>query len=122
MSGQGEPRLISEGQEFTVFAPEDRNFLAEVKAAAVAGLRAAEQRKREDVLARFERRNLDRAAIQAIENSTDTFRAQAGYILANTKPGREQAAALTALEEAKFWTNQSLALNANSIIDREENA
>jgi len=37
------------------------------------------------------------------------FKHVAREILGDTKPGREQSLALTALEEAKYWTNQSIA-------------
>ncbi len=71
----------------------------------------AKAQYKKSVLARFTRKRLSPPAISAIEGSTSTFLSMAQFILVATEPGREQAAALTALEEAKFWTNQSIALN-----------
>lgn len=74
---------------------------------------AASTQHRQEVTARFTRQNLDQGEfagqIAAIETSTDVFRAIAKHILDTTLVNREQALALTALEEAKYWTNQSIA-------------
>lgn len=68
----------------------------------------------DEILRRFERIPQTSESIADIVHSTATFREQAEFILRETKPGREQSLALTALEEAKFWTNQAIALNAGA--------
>lgn len=73
--------------------------------------RLAEASRRAGILARFERKELDPETVRGIANSTSHFRDVANLIIKGTKPGREQTLALTALEEAKFWTNQSIAMN-----------
>lgn len=113
----------AKANEYIVFSPEDRQLIADIQASVRTGLTiAADQRKREEILARFERKTLTDSALRGIENSTEKFRAFAELILDNTKPGREQSAALTALEEAKFWTNQSLALNGELASSEGEEA
>jgi len=94
--------------EVMELSPADRALLKELAGVQTAATQEFERRK---VLARFESRNLSVETIAAIAQSTKDFRDQAEIIFEVTKPGREQSAALTALEEAKFWTNQSIALN-----------
>jgi hypothetical protein len=69
----------------------------------------AEQRRRGDILHRFDKFAPDADQIAAMDDMRGMFRSVATTILGETKPGREQAAALTALEEAKYWANQSIA-------------
>lgn len=95
-------------------SPKDRALLANINAEAAARTADREQNAKAQVLARFERRRLTVDTGKNLENSTSMFRAAAAYVLEVTKPGREQSLALTALEEAKFWTNQSLALNGTT--------
>lgn len=66
---------------------------------------------REAILERFTRQQLQGETIAAIETSTSVFHAAASFVVDRTKPSREQSLALTALEEAKFWANQGLALH-----------
>jgi hypothetical protein len=68
-----------------------------------------EQGRREEVLHRFDTFTISEDQRLALEGSRRTFHAHAEFILTISKPGREQAAALTALEEAKYWTNQAIA-------------
>lgn len=60
------------------------------------------------VLARFERKALDAAAVAQIEANTAAYRTFAEQVLAMAPAGRELSAALTALQEAKFWTNEAV--------------
>ncbi len=66
---------------------------------------------RSDILDRFTRQSLGTAQIRAIESQTQDFHILAEDILDHTRPSREQSLALTALEEAKFWANQAIALH-----------
>lgn len=69
----------------------------------------AEKARWEAVLHRFDKFTPDADQIGAMDYVRSRFRNIAATILEETKPGREQAAALTALEEAKYWTNQAIA-------------
>lgn len=60
------------------------------------------------VLARFERKSLDANALAQIESNTAAYRVFAESVLAMAPAGRELSAALTALQEAKFWTNEAV--------------
>lgn len=71
-----------------------------------------------DILRRFDSFELNDAQRTAMAANRDNFKELAARILATTKPGREQSAALTALEEAKYWSNQSIALSG--ILPRED--
>jgi hypothetical protein len=51
----------------------------------------------------------------AMSEARRGFRWMAVNIIASTKPGREQNLALNALEEAKYWTNQSIAKDGYSL-------
>lgn len=118
-AAQGSTNWASKSYQDEGLDKADSDLLGSVTFGTQDEMRAAQQRLlalredkvKADILARFERRNLAPETIKAIENSTSVFRSTAKYILEVTKPGREQSAALTALEEAKMWTNQSLALN-----------
>ena len=68
-----------------------------------------ENRRRGEILHRFDKYTPDADQIAAMDDMRGMFRSVATTILGETKPGREQAAALTALEEAKYWTNQAIA-------------
>lgn len=48
-------------------------------------------------------------ALEKMRDSRELFLAGAEIVVDITKPSREQSLALTALEEAKYWTNQALA-------------
>jgi len=61
------------------------------------------------VLARFERKNLPPEAVAKITANTAAFRTFAEAVLAMAPAGRELSAALTALQEAMFWTNEAVA-------------
>ncbi|MBG6106574.1 hypothetical protein [Frigoribacterium sp. CG_9.8] len=65
---------------------------------------------RNEVLSRFDTL-ANEAAAAALHQSRARFSLQAGFILDNTHVNREQSLALTALEQAKFWTNQAIALH-----------
>lgn len=68
-----------------------------------------EHRRRGEILHRFDKYELDGDQRAVMDDMRGVFRSVASTILVETKPGREQAAALTALEEAKYWTNQAIA-------------
>lgn len=68
-----------------------------------------EEGRKADILHRFAHFDLTQAQKDRIDSNGGMFSAIAGVILHQTKPGREQSLALTALEEAKYWTNQSIA-------------
>jgi len=60
------------------------------------------------VLARFERKVLPPEAVAQIESNTQAYRAFAEQVLAMAPAGRELSTALTALQDAKFWTNEAV--------------
>lgn len=64
--------------------------------------------KEAEILRRFEPYKVNGYVGEQIERQRTLFAARAGDILANTRPSREQSAALTALEEAMMWTNKAL--------------
>ncbi len=68
-----------------------------------------------DILHRFDGFELDDAQKAAMARQRDLFKDRAGDILTSTAPSREQSLALTALEEAKYWTNQAIALHGSRI-------
>lgn len=72
------------------------------------------------VLARFERKALDAPAIAQIEANTAAYRAFAEQVLAMAPAGRELSAALTALQEAKFWTNEAVAAAYGYVVEADE--
>lgn len=63
----------------------------------------------ENILHRFDTFTIGEDQRIALEGSRSTFHSIAKFILTISRPGREQSLALTALEEAKYWTNQSIA-------------
>jgi len=65
----------------------------------------------EAILHRFDSFEVTPETLDQLAASRSTFRLVAKYILDHTPPGREQSTALTALEEAKYFTNQAIALN-----------
>lgn len=71
--------------------------------------RNQENLRRDRILRRFDIFNVGKAATHQISLNRVEFRAVARHILNHTHPGREQELAITALEEAKYWTNQSIA-------------
>lgn len=98
---------MSAPHPFVELSPNDRQLLKDITV-SVNHSESAQA----GILRRFERIPQTSESIADITHSTATFRDQAKFILRETKPGREQSLALTALEEAKFWTNQAIALNA----------
>lgn len=62
-----------------------------------------------EVLRRFDSFDLDEEQKVALANTRHNFQRIADAIVNSTHAGREQSLALTALEEAKYWVNQSLA-------------
>lgn len=69
------------------------------------------------VLARFERKALPVEAVAVIEANSAAYREFAERVLAMAPAGRELSAALTALQEAKFWTNEAVAATYPSITE-----
>jgi hypothetical protein len=63
-----------------------------------------------DILARFDSYILDHPRVESMRTNRENFKDMAASVLSTTVPGREQSLAMTALEQAKFWTNQSIAL------------
>lgn len=63
----------------------------------------------ENILHRFDTFTIGEDQRIALEGSRSTFHSIAKFILTISRPGRERSLALTALEEAKYWTNQSIA-------------
>lgn len=74
------------------------------------------------VLARFERKSLDANALAQIESNTAAYRVFAESVLAMAPAGRELSAALTALQEAKFWTNEAVTVAYPSAETPDETA
>jgi len=64
---------------------------------------------KDEILRRFERQSIEPEQLRIIELMTHYFHDIAEDILEITRPNREQSLALTALEEAKYWVNQSIA-------------
>lgn len=67
--------------------------------------------RRDDVLRRFEPKMLTKEQAAEIEGVLSAFHDTADWILNVTISSREQSNALTALEEAKYWTNQAIAMH-----------
>lgn len=70
---------------------------------------SAEKRRVEEILSRFDGFSIEGDQADAMDATRAGFRNVAGHVLATTVPSREQSNALTALEEAKYWTNQAIA-------------
>lgn len=68
-----------------------------------------EEGRRAEILHRFDTFTVGENQGAALAKSREYFYTAAAFILKHSKPGREQSLALTALEEAKYWTNQSIA-------------
>lgn len=68
-------------------------------------------RHRGEILGRFATLSPTPAALATMKSTRTAFSALADQIILTSRPSREQSAALTALEEAKFWANQALALH-----------
>lgn len=62
-----------------------------------------------DIIQRFTRQVLPLDATAAIVRQDEHFRDLAVQIVATTPPSREQALALTALEESLMWANKAIA-------------
>ncbi|QKS15602.1 hypothetical protein HUN59_04660 [Curtobacterium sp. Csp2] len=69
------------------------------------------------VLARFERKDLPAATVAQIDANTAAYRAFAESVLAMAPAGRELSAALTALQEAKFWTNEAVTVGFPAVAE-----
>lgn len=69
----------------------------------------AARARRAEVLHRFDTFEIGGKEIKAIAEVRTLFQEIAMYVLLATKDSREQSLALTSLEEAKYWTNQSIA-------------
>jgi hypothetical protein len=70
-----------------------------------------EQNRDNEILHRFDTLKPTVDALRDMRDMRLDFQVIATVILAVSKPSREQSLALTALEEAKFWTNQAIALH-----------
>lgn len=68
-----------------------------------------EEEIRSEVIDRFEHHELDDIRRQKVENGRDEFIATAEWVVKYVPVGREQALALTALEEASMWVNKGIA-------------
>lgn len=69
----------------------------------------AHDRHRGETLYRFASFTVAQNQLEAMQATRHAFMGLADGIITTTKIGREQSLALTALEEAKYWTNQSIA-------------
>ena len=63
---------------------------------------------RSEVVDRFSFHALDDIQKKKVENGRDEFIATAEWITKYVPVGREQALALTALEEASMWVNKAI--------------
>ena len=68
-----------------------------------------EEEARSEVIDRFGFHSVDDLQQKKIENGRDEFIATAEWIVKYVPVGREQALALTALEEASMWANKAIA-------------
>lgn len=73
-----------------------------------------------EILRRFDSFNLDGSQQAAMARQRRLFKDRAGDILTSTRPSREQSLALTALEEAKYWTNQAIAVHGSPVPIQEQ--
>lgn len=64
---------------------------------------------KEEVLARFEPRELDESKKKNVETVRATFAAAAATVMAYTPASREQSLVLTKLEEASFFAVAAIA-------------
>ena len=62
-----------------------------------------------EVLSRFDTFDITPAQAAEMQIQREQFQQRANGILDATKSSREQFLALTALEDAKYWTNQAIA-------------
>jgi hypothetical protein len=69
------------------------------------------QKHKGEVLSRFAAFTLSARQKLTMNTTRVYFQRLAEHIVDNTKVSREQSLALTALEEAKYWTNQNIARN-----------
>lgn len=74
---------------------------------------------KEEVLRRFDSFDLTEGQKEGLAHSRVHFKIFADKILNSTHAGREQALALTALEEAKYWVNQSLAKDGDASLEQD---
>jgi hypothetical protein len=68
-----------------------------------------EEEARSEIIDRFGYHALDDLQQKKVENCRDEFIATAEWINKYVPVGREQALALTALEEASMWANKAIA-------------
>ena len=69
----------------------------------------SEEEARLEVIDRFEYHSLNDIQQKKVDNGRDEFIATAEWITKYVPTGREQALALTALEEASMWVNKAIA-------------
>ncbi|NQW90276.1 hypothetical protein HQQ88_08210 [Curtobacterium sp. VKM Ac-2861] len=74
------------------------------------------------ILDRFERRELAPETVETLADNSRKFREFAEEVLTMAPAGRELALALTALQEAKFWTNEAVASAYGYVTEPDETA